>query len=670
MATVGSATLFLVFALSLYATVVAVLAGVRRDRRLMRSATNAVYAAFGGTAFAAVLLLIALVRHDFSIGVVADHTSRQLPTPYLLTALWASQPGSLLLWLLILTGASALVMLQNRHRNRELLPWITAVLGSAMIFFSFMTAVVSPTFERVKGAVPADGVGLDPALQNPYMVAHPPTLYLGYVSFAVPFAFAMAALITGRSDARWLASVRRWTLFAWAALGVGMLLGAHWAYVEIGWGGYWAWDPVENAALMPWLAGTAYLHSVMVQEKKGMLKVWNVVLVTATFALSIFGTFLTRSGVVNSIHSFTQSSVGPALLGFLAAVLIFAIALLIWRLPMLKSEHKLESVVSREATFLFNNLLLLAFAFAILWGVIFPVISEAVRGVQSTVSVPYYNFFLVAFGLPLLALTGIGPLIAWRRATPGSMWRTFRWPVVSAISGAALLALLGFGSSTVGLTALSLCIFVTVTVCLEFARGTSARRAIAGGSWPNALIDLISRNRRRYGGYIVHLSVVLLVVGVVASSAYNSVSERNLRPGQSMSVGGYTLTYMGLVQTQGANYTETGGRLKVTRDGNDMGTLMPARRVYPSPIQGGDRFSNEVDIKTSLTRGDDLYAILQAVSGDGGSVTIKALVNPMVWVIWLAGAVFVLGAAITIWPDPREARQLARRYATALAREA
>jgi cytochrome c-type biogenesis protein CcmF len=620
--------------------------------------------AFACTLLAVIALLVALVRHDFSIAVVAQHTSRELPTPYLLTALWASQPGSLLLWLLVLTGAASLVMRQNRHRNRELMPWVTAVLGAITVFFATMAAIVSSPFEHVVGAIPVDGTGLDPALQNPYMIAHPPALYLGYVSFAVPYAFAMAALITGRTDARWMASVRRWTLFAWAALGVGMLLGAHWAYVEIGWGGYWAWDPVENAALMPWLAGTAYLHSVIVQEKKGMLKVWNVVLVTGTFALSILGTFLTRSGVVNSIHSFVQSPVGPALLGFLAVVLAFSTALLMWRLPVLRSEHRLESLVSREATFLFNNLLLLAFAFAILWGVIFPVLSESVRGIRSTVSVPYYNFFLVAFGLPLLALTGIGPVIAWRRATPGSLWRMFRWPVISAASGAAVLGLLGLGSSPAGLTAFSLCIFVTVTIGLEFARGTAARRAIAGGSWPRALVDLVSRNRRRYGGYIVHLAVVLLVVGIAASGAYGSVTEATLHRGESMRIGGYTLTYRGLNQSRQANSTEIAALLDVSRGGHRLGTLSPGQRSYPIE----DRVTNEVDIRTSFTHGDDLYAILQGVGGN--SVTIKALVNPMVSLIWLAGLVFLLGAAITIWPDPREARQLARRYSTALAKEA
>ncbi len=664
LATVGSAALLLVMALAVYATGASIAAGLNRDRRLMRSASNAVFGAFAGTVVAALALLVALVRHDFSIAVVAQHTSRELPTPYLLTALWASQPGSLLLWLLVLTGAASLVMRQNRRRNRELMPWVTAVLGATMVFFATMAAIVSSPFEHVAGVVPADGTGLDPSLQNPYMIAHPPALYLGYVSFAVPFAFAMAALITGRNDARWMASVRRWTLFAWASLAVGMLLGAHWAYVEIGWGGYWAWDPVENAALMPWLAGTAYLHSVIVQEKKGMLKVWNVVLVSGTFSLSILGTFLTRSGVVNSIHSFVQSPVGPALLGFLAVVLAFSTAMLLWRLPMLRSEHRLESLVSREATFLFNNLLLLAFAFAILWGVIFPVLSESVRGIRSTVSVPYYNFFLVAFGLPLLALTGIGPMIAWRRATPGSLWRMFRWPVISALSGAAVLGLLGLGSSPVGLTAFSLCIFVTVTIGLEFARGASARRAIAGGSWPRALVDLVSRNRRRYGGYVVHLAVVLLVVGIAASGAYGSINEATLQRGQSMKVGGYTLTYQGLSQSRQANSSQIAAVLAVSRGGSALGTLRPGQRSYPIE----DRVTNEVDIRTSFTRGDDLYAILQGVTAN--SVTIKALVNPMVSVIWLAGIVFLLGAAITIWPDPREARQLARRYATALAKEA
>jgi cytochrome c-type biogenesis protein CcmF len=629
----------------------------------MRSVRNAFAAGFVAALVAIAALEYGLVTDDYSLSVVVQHTSRNLPLIYKMTSLWASQEGSLLLWLTVLSGAAVAVMYQNRHRNRELVPWVAAVLGGIAVFFAFLAAFVSSPFAHVAGAARTDGLGLDPSLQNPYMAAHPPMLYLGYVSMSVPFAFAMAALITRRSDARWLVSVRRWTLVSWTALGIGMLLGAHWAYVEIGWGGYWAWDPVESAALMPWLAATAFLHSVMVQEKKGMLKVWNMVLVIAAFALCIFGDFLTRSGVVQSVHSFVQSAVGPWLLGFLAVVLAGSLGLLIARLPTLRADHKLESVVSREATFLFNNLLLLALAFAVLWGVVFPILSEAVRGVRATVATPYYNFFLVIFGLPLLALIGIGPLIAWRRASPGSLWRTFRWPIVSALAGAALLGLLGLGSSPAGLTALSLCVFVTVTIGMEFARGTSARRAIAGGSWPRALRDLVNRNRRRYGGYVVHLAMVLLVVGVTASTAYSSVDEANLAVGQSMRIDGYTLTNTGLFQRRGPNYTLDYVRLQVAKGGKAQGILEPGLRQYDTGQVG-----NEVDIRSSLLTGTDLYSILQAPDQHGNGVSVKVLVNPAVGLVWLAGVVFALGALITIWPDPREARQLARRYGELLAR--
>jgi cytochrome c-type biogenesis protein CcmF len=643
--------------------VAAVVAGLRRDRRVMRSVQNAFAAAFAAALVAIAALEYGLVTDDYSLQVVSQHTSRNLPLIYKMTSLWASQEGSLLLWLTVLSGAASVVMYQNRHRSRELLPWVAAVMGGIGVFFAGLAAFVSSPFAHVAGAAASDGLGLDPSLQNPYMAAHPPMLYLGYVSMSVPFAFAMAALITRRSDARWLVSVRRWTLVSWTALGIGMLLGAHWAYVEIGWGGYWAWDPVESAALMPWLAATAFLHSVMVQEKKGMLKVWNMVLVIAAFALCIFGDFLTRSGVVQSVHSFVQSAVGPWLLGFLAVVLAGSLSLLIARLPTLKADHKLESVVSREATFLFNNLLLLALAFAVLWGVVFPILSEAVRGVRASVATPYYNFFLVIFGLPLLALIGIGPLIAWRRASPGSLWRTFRWPVVSAVAGAALLGLLGLGSSVAGLTALSLCVFVTVTIGMEFARGTSARRAIAGGSWPRALRDLVNRNRRRYGGYVVHLAMVLLVVGVTASTAYSSVDEANLAVGQSMRIDGYTLKNTGLFQRKGPNYTLDYVRLQVSKGGHAQGILEPGLREYTTGQVG-----NEVDIRSSLLTGTDLYSILQAPDRNGNGVSVKVLVNPAVGLVWLAGVVFALGALITIWPDPREARQLARRYGELLAR--
>jgi cytochrome c-type biogenesis protein CcmF len=403
----------------------------------------------------------------------------------------------------------------------------------------------------------------------------------------------------------------------------------------------------------------------MVQEKKGMLKVWNMVLVSTAFSLAIFGDFLTRSGVVNSVHSFVQSAIGPWLLGFLAVVIAFSVTMIVWRLPLLRADHKLESVVSREATFLFNNLLLLALCFAICWGVVFPILSQALRGITSSVSTPYYNFFLVMFGIPLLLLTGIGPLIAWRRASTRSLARTFRWPVASAAAGTVLFWLAGLGSSWAGMTALSLCIFVTTTILLEFARGTSARMALTDAPAPRALFDLIGRNRRRYGGYIVHLAVVLLVIGIVASGSYASVGQRHLAPGQSMVVDGYRLTNIGLFQTREQNSVTSHVRLAVSHDGRSMGTLDPGLRLFDT-----QQVSNEVDIHTNLLTLTDLYTILQGIDPNGGGVQVKVLVNPMIGMIWLAGGVFLLGALIALWPDPREVRMLARRYAGALAREA
>src|SRR5213078_1297088 len=392
---------------------------------------------------------------------------------------------------------------------------------------------------------PADGAGLNPSLQNPYMMIHPPCLYLGYVGLTIPFAFAMGALLARRADELWIVLTRRWTLFAWTALGIGQLLGAHWAYVEVGWGGYYAWDPVENAALMPWLAATAFLHSVMIQEKRGMLKVWNVVLVSLAFCLSIFGTFLTRSGVVNSIHSFSQSPIGGWFLGFIVVCVVFSVGLIYLRLPLLRARTKLESLVSREATFLYNNLLLVAFCLTILWGVTYPLLTEALRGETRSVSKPYYNFFLHSFGLPLLLLMGIGPLIAWRRASLRALGKTFLIPLaVAVVTGVVLLAL-GFGDSLPGLLAYTFSAFVAASIVLEFMRG----RAAAGG-----VFRLIARNRRRYGGYVVHAAIVLLAIGIAGSSAYQTQREQILRLGQSAEAAGYTFTYTGLNGVKGPNY--------------------------------------------------------------------------------------------------------------------
>ena len=472
----------------------------------------------------------------------------------------------------------------------------------------------------------------------------------------MPFAFALGALISGRTDERWLVATRRWTLVAWTALGIGQLLGAHWAYEEVGWGGYYAWDPVENAALMPWLAATAFLHSVMVQEKRGMLRVWNVLLVIGAFALSLFGTFLTRSGVVNSIHSFTQSSIGPWFLAFIGLVLAVSLTIVFWRLPRLRSPTKLESPVSREAAFLYNNLLLLALCLAILWGVVYPLLSEAIRGEAVVLGRSYYDFFLRVFGLPLLLLMGIGPLIAWRRASLQSLVTAFRWPTAVAVTTGVALLVLGAGSSVPGLVAYTFAAFVATTIVLEFVRGTRARKALGARSWPHAFTTLVSRNRRRYGGYVVHASIVLLAIGIAGSSAFDSVTEARLVRGESMEISGYRLTYESLDERQSSNATEIRATLGVERDGRDLGELEAGKNAYTIEEQ----VSNEVGIRSDLLTGEDLFVIAEQIDADG-TVYFRVFVKPLVNLIWLAGLVFLLGSVITLWPDAREQRRLVER---------
>jgi len=653
-ADLGRAALVLCLGLSLYAVVAGAYAAHSRKRRLAASAANALLASFGAAAVASAVLFSALWRHDFSFAYVADSTSLDLPLGYTLSAFWGGQEGSLLLWLLVLTGYSAAAVLLNRRRTRDLVAWAVPVLGVVAVFFSFLLVAVASPF--VTQAAPLDGQGLNPSLQNPYMLAHPPLLYLGYVGLTVPFAFAMGALLSRRTDERWLVATRRWTLTAWTFLGVGQLLGAHWAYVEVGWGGYYAWDPVENAALMPWLAATAFLHSVMVQEKKGMLRVWNVLLVILAFCLSLFGTFLTRSGILNSIHSFTESSIGPWFLGFIALVTFGSLALLFLRLPLLRARTRLESAISREATFLYNNLLLVALCLTIFWGVVFPIVSEVVRGEAVTVGPPYYNFFLKVFGLPLLLLMGIGPLIAWRRASLAGLRRTFAWPLGAALLAGVVLLALGAGSSPVGLVGYTFCAFVLASILGEFFVGTRARRSLSRESWPAAFSSLVARNRRRYGGYVVHAAIVLLAIGVIGSSVYDSTAEAKLGPGQTMNVGNYALTYTDLQERETANAREVRAEVAVSRDGRALGIVRPGKNSYPVE----DQVSNEMAIRSDLVTGEDLLLIAEQVNPDG-TVHFRALVLPLVNLIWLAGAVFLAGALVTLWPDAREQRRLALR---------
>jgi cytochrome c-type biogenesis protein CcmF len=652
----GRAALVVAFALVLYAALAGGYAAFRGRRRLLESARNALFAAFGASAVAAVVLLNAFRTHDFSFTYVADHSSRKLPFPYVYTAFWGGQAGSLLLWLTVLTGIGSAAVALNSRLTRRVLPWTVPIIGGVASFFALLLVFVASPFD-VQTA-PADGAGLNPSLQNPYMMIHPPLLYLGYVGLTIPFAFAAAALLSKRTDERWIVATRRWTLLAWTALGIGILLGAKWAYEEVGWGGYYAWDAVENAALMPWLAATAFLHSVMVQERKGMLRVWNVVLVALTFCLSLFGTFLTRSGVINSIHSFTQSSIGPWFLGFISVVVAFSVTLIFLRLPLLRARTRLESLASREAAFLYNNLLLVAFTLTVLWGVAFPLLSEAVRGTAITVGPPYFNFFLKTFGLPLLLLMGIGPLVAWRRTSLRALGASLAWPAAVALIAGAVLIAAGAGSSLPGLVAYTFAAFVLAAIVLEFARGTRARKALGTESWLGAFSALVGRNRRRYGGYVVHAAVVLLAIGVAGSSAYKATRIAHLHPGQAMHIRDYRLQYLGPVVRRGPNDEELRARLAVWRGGDYLGTFRAGKNRYFAEQQT----SNEVSIHTDWLRAEDLFMIGDQFDKDG-SVYLKVLVNPLVDLVWLAGLVFLAGSVITLWPDAREQRRLARRTA-------
>ncbi len=655
----GRAALVIALALVIYAAVAGAYAARSGRPRLARSARNALTAAFVACLAASVVLWGAFLSDDLGFRYVAEHSSRDLPPQYAFTAFWGGQEGSLLLWALVLTGMGSAAVWLNRRLVADVLPWTVPILGVVASFFLLVLVFVSSPFATIPEAT--DGVGLNTSLQNPYMMAHPPLLYLGYVGLTIPFVFAMAALASRRVDERWIVATRRWTLAAWTFLGVGILLGAKWAYEEVGWGGWYAWDPVENAALMPWLVATAFLHSVMVQEKKDMLRVWNVVLVALAFCLSLFGTFLTRSGVLNSIHSFAESSIGPWLLGAVCVSAAASIALIVSRLDVLRARTKLESLVSREAAFLYNNLFLVALALTVLWGVAWPLVSEAVRGVATTVGAPYYDFFAIAFGLPIVLLMGIGPVVAWRRASLRSVRSQLAVPAAVAVACGVAVAATGSGSSAAGLVGYTFAAFVLAAITLEFVRGTRARKALGEPSWPGALASLVARNRRRYGGYVVHAAIALLVIGAVGIGAFHQTREARLSVGDRLAVGGYALTLVDVVDRRIENREELRARLEVVRDGESLGVVEAGKNRY---FAEGEQPTNEVGIRTDWLRAEDLFVIGNQFNADG-SVDLEVRVNPLVNLIWLAGIVFLLGSAVTMWPDAREQQRLAKRFAVA-----
>jgi len=651
---VGAIALYLAFAVAIYSVVASVIGAQKRYGELVESGRNAAFAWMGLVLLSTAMLVIALVGHDFGLQYVAERTSRTQPLVFLITALWGGQEGSLLFWTLVLAGYSFAALWPNRDKQPEMMPYVTAILSTIAVFFIFMVGFLASPFVRLE-FVPPDGVGLNPLLMNYWMAIHPPSLYLGFIGWAVPFAIMMASLYVRQKGNDWILLSRRYTLVAWLFLSLGNLFGAMWAYVTLGWGGYWGWDPVENAALMPWLTGTAFIHSVQIQQRRGMLKVWNVLLLIATFSLSIFGTMLTRSGILSSVHSFAASNIGPAFLTFLGVVLIASFSLLFSRLDDLKSENELDSFVSRESAFLYQNVVFLGMAFAVLWGTILPLVSEALRGTKMTVGPPFFKTVNgPMLGLAMI-LMGVAPLMAWRRTTLKNLVRNFSYPLFATLFLTLLLFALGIRDPYV-LIFYAFSAFVGGTILLEFFRGTRARHRSQGEPWPVAFARLVSHNKPRYGGYIVHLGSVLIAIGVVASHAYQLEKDLTLRPGQAAQIGQFTLTYQGLQQSRSTDKTTVFAQIDVAQDGRSVGQLLPARNFYRNREEEPQ---TEVALRISPT--EDLYLVLAGWEDDG-LTTIRAWVNPMVVWIWIGGAVLILGTLLAFLTNRRDQQRLRPAY--------
>ena len=637
LAALGRPALLCALGFAVLALILFAMSALRRRVPAGRAGGRALAASAGFTVLAAASLLSALFAHDFSLAYVANYSSRSLAGPYTVSALWGGMEGSLLFWTVLLTVFATIAVYRHPNPDSPAVTWAGAVLAGIAIFFLLLLAFPADPFARLAD-VPTDGSGLNPLLQSPGMLIHPPLLYTGFVGFSIPFAFAMGALVSGRTETPWFTSTRRWTLFSWSALSIGIVLGGAWAYTELGWGGYWAWDPVENASFMPWLTATAYLHSVVIQEKRRMLRIWNVSLILATYALAVFGTFLTRSGILSSIHTFTEGSTGVWFLPFLAAMLLGGLAIIALRYDRLRSENRLDALVSRESAFLANNVLFVAAAFTVLWGTVYPIVAEVTTGVRLSVGPAFFNAVFVPLGLAILALTGIGPLVSWRRMSKGRLSRLVRPPVVAGIAVAAGLWLAGMRSAG-GVIAFALCGFVAAAIAGEFIRGGRVYRA-GGAAWPAALAHTLLRNRRRYGGYVVHLGIVLIVIGF--SGAAGKV-ERNafLEPGSSMKVGAYTLTYEGREQSSTPEKQINDATVAVSRGGEPVGTLHPQSNFHFAQQQP----QSEVAIRTTPV--EDLYVVVTQFDPDGAAA-IRAFVNPLTWWIWAGAVVMAAGMSVIL----------------------
>ncbi|MBT4128721.1 MAG: heme lyase CcmF/NrfE family subunit [Nitrospina sp.] len=653
---IGEFALMVALATSIYGTVAYVMAARGNRIDLYLSADKVPFITWGCVMISSIALWKAFFTNDFSLQYVYAYSNIELDYFYKFSSFWGGQKGSLLFWVLILTSYMIVVHIQNRSKNLIVVPYAMAVMLAITVFFLLLLNFSTNPFERIP-LPPEDGRGLNPLLQNYWMVIHPPTLYLGYVGFTVPFAFAVAALISKNLDDAWIRLTRKWTVVSWFFLCMGNLFGASWAYVELGWGGYWAWDPVENAAFMPLIVATAYLHSVMIQEKKDMMKVWNMSLILLTFVMTIFGTFITRSGLIQSVHTFDEATLGYYFLGLLFFIIVSCTALIVSRLSLLKSKNELDSFLSREAGFLFNNLLLLGIAFATFWGTIFPIISEAVRGVKITVGPPFYNQVNVPIGLALLALIGIGPIIAWRKATWSNLKKNFLKPLMfAAVAGAILFPIVPLSNRSEIYTYITfiLCIFVLSSMLIEFYKGTMARYA-SSQTYLSALGSLIWNNKRRYGGYTVHIGIVMIYAGIAASSSYGIHTEKRLKIGETIEIRDYTLRYEKLAAIQATSVkTRIVAQLAVEKDGKRIWTARPEKEFY----KGQNQPVSEVDVRSTMA--SDLYVILADFSEDE-SATIKVYHNPMVKWLWTGGWIIALGTMVSAWPDRLEQRRRLER---------
>ncbi len=642
MADLGYAALVIALGVTVFATL-APLVGLRwKLPALIDGARNGLWAVTALVTIASLALLYLLATNDFKTEYVYQYTSSDMSLSYTLAAFWAGNAGSLLFWAWTLSVCMALVLFQHRAKNRELMPYVTAVVAGTLAFFIGLMIFVSNPFAQMPFPQ-VEGEGLNPLLENMGMFLHPPPQLLGYMAFTIPFAFAVAALATGRLGDEWIQSIRRWTIFAWLTLGFGVLAGAQWAYVELGWGGYMGWDPVENAALMPWLVGTAFLHSIMVQRRRGMLKVWNMMLIIFAFNLSILGTLLTRSGILGSVHSFSQSSLGPLFVAFMAVSFTGSMALLYYRLPKLRAEHELDSWVSRESTFLVNNLVLVGIAFAVFWGTMFPIITEVVRGEKITVGPPFYNQVTGPLFLILLLIMGICPLIGWRHASRDNLVRNFLYPVAFGVAVGIILFLLGVRkpAATISFAVLA---FVTAGILRDWSRAVRARHQMRAEGWLRAFLRLTVSNQPRYGGYIVHLSVVVIALGVTGSMFYPSETTATVKPGDTISIGRYSLKFEGASEYQTQSKQVLASPLTIYNGGDYLGTVTPERYIH----RNHDNPVTEVAIRSTLK--EDLYVIYGGKNPDG-TATFKVKVNPMVMWIWIGWGVMLLGSAVAFWPE-------------------